>query len=267
MTAFSTHLTYEFKTILRDKSMLLLTYLFPLFFFIMMGLLMTKVNPGFAQTMTPAMILVAVMSGTLLGMPNPLMSAREAGIFRSYKINGVPSISIITMPVITSILHMAIISIIIVFAGKAFFNAPLPTNWIFFFLVWIISLVAFSGLGMLIGVISPNSRSTTLIAQLVFLPSMILGGLMMPASAIPATLAPFSKLLPTSHAMSAFTQLAYGNGNISAGLVDCALLLLGGLVAFGLSVYLFKWDNNQKSTRSIWLGLAAILPYALSILF
>jgi ABC-2 type transport system permease protein len=38
----------------------------------------------------------------------------------------------------------------------------------------------FLALGMLIGVISGGARATVLWAQMIFLPSMLLGGLMMP---------------------------------------------------------------------------------------
>ena len=36
---------------------------------------MTKINPDFAQTMIPAMVIFAVMSSRLLGLPGPLVEA------------------------------------------------------------------------------------------------------------------------------------------------------------------------------------------------
>ena len=52
MTAFLHHLAYDFRTGLRDKTQMLMFYLFPLFFYAMMGLLMGKVNPTFLAAMT-----------------------------------------------------------------------------------------------------------------------------------------------------------------------------------------------------------------------
>ena len=76
MSAFLHHFLYDFRTGLRDKSLLLMNYLFPLGFYILMGLLMTGLNPTFAPTMIPAMILVAMMACTLLGLPNPVVELR-----------------------------------------------------------------------------------------------------------------------------------------------------------------------------------------------
>ncbi|GAI14784.1 unnamed protein product, partial [marine sediment metagenome] len=45
MRAFINHFSFEFRTGIRNKSLLLLNYLFPLAFYAMMGLLMAELNP------------------------------------------------------------------------------------------------------------------------------------------------------------------------------------------------------------------------------
>src|SRR4030043_1799181 len=111
MTAFFHHFMYDFRIGLRDKSLLLLNYLFPLGFYLLMCLLMTGLNPTFASTMIPGMILVAVMACTMLGLPNPVVESRDPGIFRSFRINGVPALSIVTIPILTSFAHVILVSI------------------------------------------------------------------------------------------------------------------------------------------------------------
>lgn len=67
-----------------------MNYLFPLGFYLMMGFIMAAINPPFREGIIPAMLVFSALSATLLGIPDPLVNARENGIFRSYKINGVP---------------------------------------------------------------------------------------------------------------------------------------------------------------------------------
>ncbi len=88
MKALANHFAFEFKTGLRDSNQLLMNYLFPLAFYALMGLVMTKINPLFAETMVPALVIFAALASTLLGLPGPLVELREAGIYRSYRING-----------------------------------------------------------------------------------------------------------------------------------------------------------------------------------
>src|SRR4030066_787107 len=196
MTAFFHHFMYDFRTGLRDKSLLLMNYLFPLGFYALMGLLMTGLNPTFAPTMIPAMILVAMMACTLLGLPNPVVESREAGIFRSFKFNGVPALSIVTIPVLSSYVHILLVSVIITFTAIPLFKAGSPVHWGSFVLILFLTAFTFASLGMLIGVISPNSRSIVLFSQSFFLPSMILGGLMNPSHMLPPALYRISLLLP-----------------------------------------------------------------------
>ncbi len=90
MSAFTNHFTFDFRTGMRDRTQLLMNYLLPIVLYGMLGFLMTELNPDFRESVIPAMIIIAVLFSMVLGLPTPLVTAREAGIFRSYKINGVP---------------------------------------------------------------------------------------------------------------------------------------------------------------------------------
>ena len=94
MNAFIHHFTFEFRTGIRNKQLLLMNYLFPLGFYLMMGFIMAEINPLFRKDIIPAMVVFGILAATFLGIPDPLVNARENGVFRSYKINGIPSISI-----------------------------------------------------------------------------------------------------------------------------------------------------------------------------
>jgi ABC-2 type transport system permease protein len=268
MTAFFHHFMYDFRTGLREKSLMLLNYLFPLGFYALMGLLMTGLNPDFAPTMIPAMILVAVMACTMLGLPNPVVESREAGIFRSFKINGVPALSIVTIPVLTSSVHVLLVSTIITVTAAPFFNAGLPSQWGWFFLISLLTIFTFASMGMLIGVVSPNSRWIVLFSQLIFLPSMLLGGLMIPSSMLPPALFRLSLLLPTVHAMNAWKSLAFNMPPVIPPIWSVLILLSSGVCAFILAIYLFNWDSkNRLRGRNPLLGLITWIPYILCAIF
>jgi len=262
MTAFASHFTFEFKTGLRNPTLFFLNYLFPLGFYAMMGLVMTQINPMFKATMLPAMMTFAVMGSTILGMPGPLVDAREAGIFRSFKINGVPAFSILAVPIVTTMFHACIAAAIIGLTAGPLFKGAVPIHWAS--VVWITVLAAFAcaSLAALIGVVSANSRSTILLTQAIFLPSMLLGGLMIPVDILPATVQPIAGLLPTSHAMQAFLGFAYGQPTAFNPTVSALVLLAGGVLAFGLAIYLFNWDSrNQARGGHPLLALLALAPY------
>jgi ABC-2 type transport system permease protein len=266
MNAFIHHFSFEFRTGIRNKQLLLMNYLFPLGFYLMMGFIMPAINPLFLDNLIPAMVVFAILAATLLGVPDPLVNARENGIFRSYKINGIPSLSILLIPALTSILHLVIVTVLITASATLLFDAPLPVNWLNYILVFVALAVACAGLSVLIGVVSPSSRMTVLWSQLVFVPSMLLGGLMLPYSMLPKAAGKIAQLLPATQAMNAFKGLAMSTGADFSPWGSVSMLLISGILAFGLALYLFSWDSRNTTRRGHpLLAFLVLIPYAVGI--
>lgn len=263
MSAFASHFAFEFRTGIRNKNLLLMNYLFPLGLYLMMSLIMPGINPLFQDTIIPSMITFGILAAALLGVPDPLVQAREAGIFRSFKINGIPALNILAVPGLSTTLHIIVVALIITVTAPLFFDAPPPENLPVFALIVLCTALAVAGLGILIGVISPNSRLTVLYSQVIFLPSMILGGIMLPYSMLPPAAAKVALLLPATHAMNAFSGLAMGGVADFSAWGSLLTLLLGGLLAFALAWYLFRWDsrNPERRYRPV-LAILALVPYA-----
>lgn len=267
MIAFANHFAFEFRSGIRNKNLLLMNYLFPLGLYVMMSLIMPGINPLFRDTIIPAMITFGILASALLGLPDPLVQAREAGIFRSYKINGVPAVNILLIPTLSTIMHIVVVAVIITATAPIFFDAPLPQNLAVFSLIVLGTAVALSGLGILIGVISPNARLTVLYSQLFFLPSMIIGGVMLPFDMLPPVAAKIALLLPATHAMNAFKGLAMGGPADFAPWGALLTLFVGGITAFLCAWFLFRWDShNTEQPGHPALALLALLPYAAWIL-
>ncbi len=267
MTAFVHHLGFEFRSGLRNSTSMLMYYLFPLGFYALMGVVMVQINPDFGELLIPSMVLVTLMAGTLLGLPGELVEEREAGIFRSFKVNGVPAISILVVPLLASAFHGTIGSAVIALTAGPLFGVTVPTNWVAFILITLLSAFTLGSLAVLIGVVSTSSRATVLWSQLVFLPSMLIGGLMVDLELIPSTVRGFSGLLPSTYAMQAYRGLAYGAETVFDPTLSVLVLAVGGVVAFTLAVSLFSWDR-KNSTRRLHpaLALLAIVPYAVGTL-
>jgi ABC-2 type transport system permease protein len=267
MTAFANHFSFVFRTGIRDRQSLLMNYLFPLGFFLMMGAIMPAINPQFLDDLIPAMVAFAIIAATFLGLPDPLVKAREDGIFRSYKINGVPAASILSIPALSTIVHMVIVSAVISAVSALVFDAATPSSWPYFALVVVALAAASVGLSVLIGVISPSTRMTVLWAQVVFLPSMLLGGVMLPYDLLPEAAGKISQLLPASHAMNAFKSLAMGNVADFNPTGSIIVLFASGLLGFGLALYMFSWDRQSGAQRGHpLLALLVLVPYVIGIL-
>jgi ABC-2 type transport system permease protein len=265
--ALAHHAAYEFGSGLRNRAMLLLLYLFPLGFFLIAGGLMIGLNPGFREVVIPAMVVFALMAGCLLGLPDPIVAAREAGIFRSFKIHGVPAANILLLPGAAIVAHLTLVAAIITIVAPLLFDAPLPIHLGAYVGVFLAAAAAHAGLGLVIAVVSASTRATVLWSQVVFLPSVMLGGLMVPSEMIPDTFAVFARLLPATHAMNAMRGLAYGQATAFSPGGSLLVLLAGAVVGVALAVWLFQWDRKAEGRRvsPAW-GILVLVPYALGAL-
>jgi ABC-2 type transport system permease protein len=266
MRAFLYHFSFEFRSGLRDRTLLLMNYLFPLSFYGVVSSIMSQLNPDFRPNIIPVMIVFVSMTSLILALPNPLVSARETGIFRSYRVNGVPSLSIVLIPAISAAVHVIIAAVIITFTAPVLFDAPLPLNWGGFVVFLILTIFVLAGLGVLIGVISSNTRVTILWSQLVFLPSILIGGLMIPRSTLTGAMQRISGLFPSTYSIEIYNTLARDTGsNIGSG-PSILILIAAGIIAFGLASYLFSWDSQNTTRRgSVWLALLVLVPFIIGL--
>jgi ABC-2 type transport system permease protein len=123
-----------------------------------------------------------------------------------------------------------------------------------------LSFLTFAGVGVLIGVASSTTNLCILVSQLLYIPSILLGGIMVPSSAMPAVFRKIGLLLPASHVMRLFDSLAYGRGPLPAG----SLAVLGASIglSFLLAGRLFQWDaRSAQPARQAWMALLAAVPY------
>lgn len=162
MRALLHHAAFEFGSGLRNRALLLLLYLFPLGFFLIAGALMVGLDPGFRDTLIPAMVVFALMAGCLLGLPDPIVTARESGIFRSFKIHGVPAVNLLLLPGAAIVAHLTLVAAMITAAAPLLFGARLPAHVGGYVGVFLAAAAAHAGLGLLIAVVSASTRATVL---------------------------------------------------------------------------------------------------------
>jgi len=267
VNALALHFLLEFLAGLKNKSLLFMNYLLPLGFYALAGGIMSQINPFFTGQLIPAMVLFAILTGTVMGLPNPLIEARESEILRNYRVNGVSASSLLFLPAVSTAIHVLIACAVITATAPFFFHAPLPADWPWFVLITLGMIFTCSGLGSLIGVISGNTRGALLWQQLLYIPSMLLSGLMVPGDLIPETFLRIGHILPTTYAMNAMAGLAYGREGIAPGLSLLAIWT-GGILAFALAGFLFQWDSKSKNPKKHpALAILAVVPYLLGAVF
>ena len=198
MNGFLYSLTLQWKLDIRSKSLLVTYYIVPLIFFLLMGGIFTSVMPEMGSTLIQSMIVMSVSMGAFLGLPPSLIDTYGSDIKKSYKANGVPiHLGLVTM-VFSAFLHLMITCMVILLLAPILFKANLPSQFLLFFLALAIYIFVSLSIGSILGLTVNNQAKLTMIAQLIFLPSIMLSGIMFPSNLLPDFLQEIGRLFPAS---------------------------------------------------------------------
>ncbi len=240
MSAFLNHLSIQFKMDVREKGTLMTFYLIPLAFYAVMGAVFSSINATTKETLASSMIIFAASMGAILGTPIPLIGMRNSGVLRAYRVNGVPGPAVLLIQSASAFLHLFVVSLLILFSSPLLFGAKLPANFGMFLLVLACLLFTNIMLGLLIGSACRNESESTLFSQAVFLPSLLLSGIMFPATMLPKPLMLLGRVFPATHVMHAFSGLAFGLETPYSPVLALAVCLGIGIAAGAAAFALFR---------------------------
>lgn len=209
MKAFLKQLVIQFHMDIRDKGTFLVFYIVPLGFYGIMGAVFSSVNPEIKPILSATMAIFSITMGAVIGLPPTLIKLREAGVLRAYQVSGIPGISVLLSLGLSALIHLSIVSFIISFSAPLLFGAEIPQNIGGYIAVLTILLLCSVSVGLLIGAIAKTQAAAMMLSQAVFMPSLMLSGIMFPASLLPEPLQYFGNILPATHAMNAFKGFAY----------------------------------------------------------
>ena len=196
MNCFLYSLVLQWKLDIRSKSLLVTFYIVPLVFFLIMGGIFTSVMPEMGSTLIQSMIVMSVSMGAFLGLPPSLIETYGSDIKKIYKANGVPiHLGLVTM-VLSAFVHLMITCMVILLLAPILFKANLPSQFLLFFLALAIYIFVSLSIGSILGLTVNNQAKLTMIAQLVFLPSIMLSGIMFPISLLPDFLQVIGHVFP-----------------------------------------------------------------------
>lgn len=196
MNGFLYGVALQCKLDIRSKSLLVTCYIVPLIFFLLMGGIFTSVMPEMGSTLIQSMTVISVSMGAFTGLPPSLIETYGSDIKKVYKANGVPIyLGLVTM-FLSTFVHLMVSSVVIVLFAPILFEATLPTHLPSFFFALAIYNIASLCIGSVLGIIVKSEAKLTMIAQLVFLPSIMLTGIMFPVDLLPDFLEVTGRFFP-----------------------------------------------------------------------
>lgn len=198
MNGFLYGVILQWKLDMRSKSLLITCYLVPLLFFAIMGGIFTSINPESKASLIQSMTVMGVSMGAFIGLPPSIVEMYASDIKKVYTANRVPPyIGVISM-FLSAFIHLLIMCVIIYIISPIAFGATPLTNPPIYFASLAIFIIVSLSIGSVLGLFIKNQAKLTMISQVVFLPSIMLSGIMFPSNLLPNVLETVGKIFPAS---------------------------------------------------------------------
>lgn len=206
MSAFLYGAALQWKLDLRNKGVLLTYYVVPLVFFAFMGGIFSSINPNAKDTLIQSMTVFGVTMGAILGAPTPLVELYGSEIKKAYKVGGIPLWAASINNFISAFVHLLIMSIMIFFIAPLAFHAKIPANLALYFLSLAIFIIVSLAVGTVLGLLIKSASKLTMASQLIFLPSIMLAGIMFPVNMLPKVLETVGTIFPAAWGFKIMTN-------------------------------------------------------------
>jgi hypothetical protein len=256
MDALLNHLGLSLRLHARNKMALLYSYLFPTIFLAAFWVLYRFEQVPLVRHVGE-LLTVTALGGACFGLPTTMVSERERGVWRRYRLTPVSTATLVSGTVAARYLLLVVAGLLQLVLAMGL-GMPLPRHPFELFLAFTCVAFAFIGLGLVIAMMADNVPAVQALGQCIFLPMLIIGGVAVPLASLPDWAQRLSAFFPGRYAVDALQACVTGNGLGAAGFSVIALVLIGAAGCLA-GAKMFRWDAEQRFAAApgkAWVAVA-----------
>jgi hypothetical protein len=250
----------------RNKMALLYSYLFPTIFLAAFWVLYRFEQVPLVRHVGE-LLTVTALGGACFGLPTTMVSERERGVWRRYKLTPVSTFTLVAGTVAARYLLLVVAALLQLVLAMGL-GMPLPRHPFELFLAFTFVAFAFIGLGLVIAMMADNVPAVQALGQCIFLPMLIIGGVAVPLASLPDWAQRLSASFPGRYAVEALQACVTGAGLGVERFSVFALVLIGAAGCLA-GAKMFRWDSEQRFAAApgkTWVGVALAAWVAVGVL-
>jgi hypothetical protein len=249
------HLAMSLRLHFRNRMALLYGYLFPAIFLGAFWVLYRYESVPLVRHMGE-LLTVSVLGGACFGLPTTIVSERERGVWRRYRLAPISTRSLIASTMIARYLLLVTAGLMQLGLAMAA-GMPMPRHPLALGIAFAFVAFAFLGLGLVMAMMADNVPAVQALGQCIFLPMLIIGGVAVQLASLPEWAQHVSAFFPGRYAVEVLQASVSGNGLGAARFSLLALLLIGtaGCIA---GAGMFRWDARERFSARGGKGWIAV---------
>lgn len=246
---------------MRNKMFLFFSLLMPMIFLFLFAMLWGKGSPEKINFILGGILTLTVMGG-FWGLSVQLVSFRELGILRRFRLAPLGSGPMLASSIVANFILVVPFVFFEMLVAKYILHMASWGNIPAIFLLVMIGSATFSAFGLVVASVTNTMQETQIINQLIWMVFLFLSGATIPLAVFPGWIQRITLFSPATYLAVGLQSAATNQVVAFEILTEAAALILGLLVAFEISRRIFRWEPEAKvpARAKIWV-LAALIPF------
>ena len=247
MKTFRTMLKNEMKLSLRDMNMVIFAVCIPLVVLVLLGVIYGNkpASPGaeytFLEQSFGALTTIAICAGGVMGLPLVVSDYRNKKILKRFQVTPVSPGMILAVQVAIYTIYSVASLILLSIVSAVFWGFRMEGSIVAFLGSYLLVMLSIFSIGMMVGGISPNSQTASVIASLLYFPMLIFSGATLPYEVMPEAMQKIVGILPLTQGIKLLKAASLGLP-IESTFVPMIVMVVLAVICIGVSLCFFKWE-------------------------
>jgi ABC-type multidrug transport system permease subunit len=246
---------------LRSRVFIFFSLVIPLSFLFFYMFAFARGNAHAVAYLLGAILGLTVM-GSFWGLSVQLVTWREQGILRRFRLAPVGAGAMISSSIISNYFLMLPTVIIEFLIARWVFQMDTWGNLWAVFLLITVGTATFAALGLIVASVTNTMQETQVINNVIWFAFLFLSGATIPLFNLPEWIQRVALFLPATFLVSGLESAMLGTASTGEIAGDFFVLAAGSLIAFEISRQLFRWEPEAKvpGRAKVWV-VVALIPF------
>lgn len=247
MNKFFTMLRTQLKLSFRGMDMIIFAICMPVVIVVLLGIIYGSKSAfdgadySFLEQSFGAISTIAICAGGVMGLPLVISDYRQKKILKRFQVTpSSPSLLLVVQVTIYTI-YSLIALVLVYLVSTLFFGVRLQGELLPFLGSFALVMLSMFSIGMLVGGLSPNMKTASIIASILYFPMLIFSGATLPYEVMPVSMQKIVDVLPLTQGIKLLKATSLGLP-VEGMMVPLIVMVSIAIVCGGIAIRFFKWE-------------------------
>ena len=247
MNKFFTMLRTQLKLSFRGMDMIIFAICMPVIMAVLLGIIYGNKpafdgsDYSFVEQSFGAISTIAICAGGMMGLPLVISDYRQKKILKRFQVTPSSPSLLLAVQVAIYAIYSLIALALVYLVNTLFFGVRLQGELFPFLGSFVLVMLSMFSIGMLVGGLSPNMKTASILASILYFPMLIFSGATLPYEVMPVSLQKIADVLPLTQGIKLLKAASLGlpGEEIFFPLI---IMVTIAIICGGTAIRFFKWE-------------------------